>query len=195
MPKSNVQKKQPQNNHSSLSLSTGLQFARLLIHRHLPLGRNQPQKKNDAPHLISVTEEAYHKIHVESDGRLVLMEGSYLGDDVRHLLYCHDCKNDIMASYNEIKAGTNICPHCHGDEFLERFTDIREMQEYFLDVSLRCAYFLGRNRLGGTMQELRDMYCLIHKVPYEASMAEFFADDSTNGCPACIKERQGGIKL
>lgn len=172
--------------------SASRNFVRFFLHRHFPLEKNQPLKKRNTP-CSSSTEEAYHKIHRLSEGRLALSEGGYYGDDRRHLLYCHECGHHIMASADEIFASqhagldkVSVCPHCMGDAFLERFVTIREIQEYCLDSSYHCAYFLGRNRLGGTMDELRDFYCLVHRAPYQASMQDFF--DDSHGCPGCAKE-------
>lgn len=191
MAKSQYLKKSPEKVSTS-PWSASRQFVRLFLHRHFPLEK-QPLKKCNAPCSSSGVEKAYHKIHRLSDGRLALSEGGYYGDDRRHLLYCHDCGHHIMASVDEIFASqhacldkVSVCPHCMGDAFLERFVTIREIQEYCLDSSFHCAYFLGRNRLGGTMKELRNFYCLVHRVPYQASLQEFFGD--SHGCPGCAKD-------
>jgi hypothetical protein len=183
MPKSKKLSYLANRDRSNLPMSTRRHFARLFIHCHFPLVNiNQPQMQSNTP-CSADHEEAYHKIHLESEGRLVLSEGAYHGDDVRHFLFCHDCQNHIMASYDEIKAGP-VCLHCLGDKFLDRFTSIKQMQNYCLDVSLQAAYYLGRNRIGGTMHETRNFYCMIHRTSYQATMKQFFND--THGCPVCI---------
>jgi hypothetical protein len=192
MAKAQLLKSHPKK-HSITSWSASRQFLRLFMHRHFPLDKKQSLPKRDAPRSSSSTEEAYHKIHRESEGRLALSEGGYTGDDRRHLLYCHDCGHHIMASFDEIQAGqldqddkVSVCPHCMGDRFLERFTTLRDIQVYCLEVSFHCAYFLGWNRLGGTMEEMRNWYCLVHRAPYQASMQQFLGD--SHGCPGCTKD-------
>ena len=157
-------------------------FSRHFIYRLLPLVKNQPPQQI-TPHSTADKKDAYHEIHLISDGRLVLSEGNYLGDDTRHLLFCNGCSNHIMASLNEVKDGP-ACPHCLGDIFLNRFSTIKQMQKYCLDASLQGAYFLGRNRVGGTMDEARNFFCMIHKESYQTSMNQFFTD--SRGCPCCI---------
>jgi hypothetical protein len=185
MPKSKTQSNLAKRNRSNPPLSTRRHFARLFIHSPFPLvNNNNPQKQNNTPCSAEI-EEAYNKIHLESEGRLVLSEGAYHGDEVRHFLFCHECGHHVMASYDEIKVGA-VCPHCLGDKFLDRFTSIKQMQNYCLDVSLQAAYYLGRNRIGGKMDETRNFYCMIHRVSYQATMKQFFND--AHGCPACISD-------
>lgn len=177
--------------HSHRLISTSFRrcLGSLFSRRHTPLVNRTTPGQGHTPGLDK-SEEAYHRIHLLSEGRLVLLS-RYLGDNYVHPFHCHDCGSTFLASFEELKdrLPANGCSHCSDFKNRSRMYDADKIERQVLEISFHGAYFVRSNSF---RQYILDdwflFYCLRHRVSYEAKYQNFLnTAPEANGCPICLQ--------
>lgn len=174
-------------------------YERFLRHRHNSLVKdNNIPDQGHTPNRDH-TEEAYHRIHLLSEGRLVLLS-KYLGDSYVHPFHCHDCDSTFLASFEEIKdrLPDNGCSHCSDFKNRSRMYDAEKIEKQVTEISLQGTYFLKSNTFRQYIPSpYFHFYCRRHNISYECQYQQFLnTSPAANGCPICLQEhliREGNI--
>ncbi len=124
-----------------------------------------------------------------SKSQVVIHEGGYRGDHMRHWLQDLRCEHLFRASLKEvvIVGADKICPFCHGTKDMDRYGTIGAVQEHVYGLSNGNIGFLPDNILSSSSEHYW-FNCSIHKIRFECSFDRFL-DQEADVCPFCDHEK------